>query len=95
VDRRVAELSDTPVSGERTLPGRCVLLRVRDPEDDLAGLVGCAREHRLRLARLGKREDGAHTGFDSARVKQGCERLQARGSPLGVEEDGPAGEPQG
>ena len=33
------------------------LLRVPDLEDDLAGLVWCARKHALRLACLRKRQD--------------------------------------
>jgi len=51
-------VAENPVlGGLQTLLRRSVLLRVPDLEDDLAGLVGCARQHGLRLARLGKRQD--------------------------------------
>ena len=40
-----------------TKPRRSVLLRVPDLQYDLAGLVGCARKHALRLARFRKRQD--------------------------------------
>jgi len=40
-----------------TLLCRPVLLQVPDLEDDFAGLVGCACQHGLRLARLGKWQD--------------------------------------
>jgi len=53
-----SEVAENPVlGGLQTLLRSWVLLRVPDPEDDLAGLVGCARQHGLRLARLGKRQD--------------------------------------
>ena len=52
------ELAQDSVLGElQTLLRRSVLLRVPDLQDDLAGLVGCARKHVLRLARLRKRQD--------------------------------------
>ena len=60
-----------------------------DLQDDLAGLVRCARKHALRPARLRKRQDRAHARHDSARVKQSCDRLQARGGHLSIKENGP------
>ena len=66
-----------------------LLLRVSDLQYDLAGIVWYACKHPLRLARLRKRQDGAHTRCDSARVKQCCECLQARVSHFRVEENGP------
>jgi len=38
-------------------PRRSVMLLIPDLHYDLAGLVGCARKHALRLARLRKRQD--------------------------------------
>jgi len=49
--------SQKPVLGElQALPRKSALLRVADLQDDLAGLVGCARKYGLRLARLRKRQ---------------------------------------
>jgi len=44
-------------SGLQTFLRRSVLLRVPDLQDDLAVLVGYARKHPLRLARLRERQD--------------------------------------
>ena len=50
------ELPQDSVSGGlQTLLRKSVLLEASDLEDNLAGLVGCAREHVLRLARVRKR----------------------------------------
>jgi hypothetical protein len=52
------ELAQASVlGGLQTLLRRPALLRESDFKDDLAGLVGCARKHVLRLARLRKRQD--------------------------------------
>jgi hypothetical protein len=54
----IAITSYKPVLGElQALPRKSALLRVPDLQDDLAGLVGCARKHGLRLARLRKRQE--------------------------------------
>jgi hypothetical protein len=51
------ELAQNSVLGElQTVLRRSVLLQLPDLQDDLAGLVGCARKHFLRLARLRKRQ---------------------------------------
>ena len=75
--------------GAAHLCRRSVLLWAPASRTILPFLWGAPASMRLRLARLRKRQDRAHAGFDSARVKQSCERLQARGGHLSVKENGP------
>ena len=52
--------SARPTVGTRTrrlTAGWAICPSQPDLEDDLAGLVGCARKHGLRLARLRKRQE--------------------------------------